>query len=73
MPGTLNYPAAAKWLGVSQRTLKRLVAEGAIRPAYIYRRVLFTEPMLAEFLEKCTEPLIVKKRRQSSAQVRQVQ
>lgn len=62
MPGGMSYQQAAKWLGVSKSTLERLVAEGAIRPAYVRRRVLFTEQMLETFLEKCSQPLLSKRR-----------
>lgn len=59
----MSYQQAAEWLGISARTLRKIVAEGKIHPAYVYRRVLFTEPMLQEFLEKSARPVTASRRK----------
>lgn len=68
MSDVLNYAEAAEWLRISRSTLERIVREGKIRPAYVYRRVLFTEDMLREFLKESAKPAL--NRRKSSRQVR---
>lgn len=48
---TYPYDEAAGRLGISQRTLKRLVAEGVIRHIRIGGRVLFREADLRAYLD----------------------
>jgi len=51
-PLTYPYDEAAARLGVSLRTLKRLVADGAIRHVRVRGRVLFTERDLEDYLAR---------------------
>lgn len=51
-PFTFGYEEAAAMLGIGRRTLQKLVKDGEITPLRIYRRVLFTEAMLTEYIEK---------------------
>lgn len=63
----LNYKQAAEYLGISKGLLEKLVSAGEIRPAYIRRRVLFTEQMLIEFTEKCARPVVARRKSSPAA------
>lgn len=49
---TMNYPEAARYLRLGERTVKRLVASGAIRHVPVGHRVLFRKADLDAFLDK---------------------
>lgn len=49
---TLNYDEAATYLGISARTLKRLVADGRVRSVHpADRRTAFLRPDLDDYLQ----------------------
>ncbi len=50
----LSRRAASEWLGVCERTLKRLEDRGEIRRTQIARRVVFRESELMQFINKKT-------------------
>lgn len=49
-----TYKQAAEVLRISVRTLQQVVADGEIEYAQIRRRILFTEKMLEEYLQRNT-------------------
>jgi excisionase family DNA binding protein len=51
MEQVLRYNEAAALLGVSKRTLEKLVHDGRIKPKRIYRRVVFPLSVLESFLK----------------------
>lgn len=51
-PKFLTYPEAADFLRCSEKTLYNRVRDGKIRPFHNGRKVLFTEEMLTEFLQR---------------------
>jgi len=52
--GALKMKEAAKYLSVSQQTLRRLVERGLIRPNRALRHLLFSVKELDRFLEDYT-------------------
>lgn len=55
-PLALRPREAAIAIGISERTLRKLVASGKIRPARIGRCIAFTMEELKRFLEASTDP-----------------
>ena len=46
-----TYPESADYLRISERHLRKLVAEGKLRPCRISRRVLFRQESLDMLIE----------------------
>lgn len=52
--GCLSLDQAAKFLGVSRRTIHRQITRGKLRPSKVGTRTLLTVAELSRFLEDCT-------------------
>lgn len=50
-PTTLSYKEAAQYLGIGERSLRRLVASGTVRHVPIGHRVLFRQIDLDAYLD----------------------
>jgi excisionase family DNA binding protein len=57
MTPLIDATAAATLLGISERSLRRLVAQGSIAHRKIGRRTLFSADDLAEFSASCRVPV----------------
>ncbi len=49
-PAGLSFEQAARYVGVSERTLRRKMLSGEVAPVRINRRVLFLKPELDRFM-----------------------
>ena len=55
----LSVPQTLRVLGISQRTLYRLIRDGELRPIRIGDRVLFDPADLRDFIDSCRVPRAV--------------
>lgn len=62
-----TYKQAAEVLRISVRTLQQVVADGEIEYARIRRRILFTEKMLEEYLQRNTAKPVLSRKRNAPA------